>query len=252
MQLEKDMKACSMQLTRVDQLNEKDVRIDDLEFMQMDKVTTHGGGLRRHHLPFLIRRRHQEGGADWLDGWLNVWVRRDSEAEAEISEESFLLMSTKYALAGLKMSLPKKKPLGRRRRSDDSARSPAMSLTSQRTVFSLLVACLFGIARGQVKGVNLGGWLLSEPWLTPSLYANTSASDEWHLCDELGKDSCSQLLRTHWKSFLNQSNFQAIQRAGLNTVRIPVGYWAVDLEDYEPYVDGLPRSSRAMGLSVES
>ncbi|KAF2166635.1 glycoside hydrolase family 5 protein [Zasmidium cellare ATCC 36951] len=106
------------------------------------------------------------------------------------------------------------------------------------TVLFLVLAHLVQIATCQIKGVNLGGWLLSEPWITPSLYDNVSAEDEWHLCDELGKDSCSQLLRTHWKSFLNQSDFQAIQSAGLNAVRIPIGYWAVDLEDWEPYVDG--------------
>ncbi|KAK4500358.1 hypothetical protein PRZ48_008547 [Zasmidium cellare] len=102
----------------------------------------------------------------------------------------------------------------------------------------LLIALLVTTATAQIKGVNLGGWLLSEPWITPSLYDDVSAEDEWHLCAELGEDACSQLLRTHWKSFLNQSDFQAIQRAGLNVVRIPVGYWAVDVEDYEPYVQG--------------
>lgn len=29
-----------------------------------------------------------------------------------------------------------------------------------------------------------------------------------------------------------------IKAAGLNSLRIPLGYWAVDLLDYEPYVSG--------------
>lgn len=106
------------------------------------------------------------------------------------------------------------------------------------TTLCLAHAYLLQVAHCQIRGVNLGGWLLSEPWLTPSLYDSTSADDEWHLCAALGKASCSQLLRTHWKSFLNQSDFRAIQKAGLNAIRIPVGYWAVDLEDDEPYVQG--------------
>ena len=51
MQLEKDKNACFMRLTLVDRLNEKNVRSENLESMQMDKVTTHGRYARPHHLP---------------------------------------------------------------------------------------------------------------------------------------------------------------------------------------------------------
>lgn len=36
---------------------------------------------------------------------------------------------------------------------------------------------------------------------------------------------------------ITEEDFQYIQDAGLNTVRIPIGYWAFDLLD-EPYVQG--------------
>jgi glucan 1,3-beta-glucosidase len=36
---------------------------------------------------------------------------------------------------------------------------------------------------------------------------------------------------------ITEEDFQLIQAAGLNTVRIPIGYWAFDLND-EPYVQG--------------
>ena len=39
-------------------------------------------------------------------------------------------------------------------------------------------------------------------------------------------------------SFYTQSDFVAIKAAGLNSVRIPIGYWAVDVNDEEPYVSG--------------
>nr|POE56713.1 putative glucan 1,3-beta-glucosidase a [Quercus suber] len=39
-------------------------------------------------------------------------------------------------------------------------------------------------------------------------------------------------------SFYTREDFVDIANAGLNTVRIPIGYWAVDLLDYEPYVSG--------------
>ncbi|KAK4888461.1 hypothetical protein LTR27_012626 [Elasticomyces elasticus] len=108
-----------------------------------------------------------------------------------------------------------------------------------------------------IRGVNLGGWLVTEQWITPSVYDSSSANDEWHLCNELGKEECAERLDGHWSSFYTRTDLQAIRAAGLNAVRIPIGYWAVDLEDYEPYVSGqYPYLIRAvqwtssLGLSV--
>nr|XP_019047390.1 hypothetical protein I302_04003 [Kwoniella bestiolae CBS 10118]OCF26320.1 hypothetical protein I302_04003 [Kwoniella bestiolae CBS 10118] len=88
-----------------------------------------------------------------------------------------------------------------------------------------------------IRGVNLGGWLLTEEWITPSIYTD-DAADEYHLCAELGKKKCLSRLEDHWKSFFTRDDFEEIKAAGLNSVRIPIGYWAVDLRDDEPYVSG--------------
>jgi len=45
-------------------------------------------------------------------------------------------------------------------------------------------------------------------------------------------------LESHWGSFFTKDDFEEIAQAGLNAVRIPVGYWAVDVLEYEPYVQG--------------
>lgn len=39
-------------------------------------------------------------------------------------------------------------------------------------------------------------------------------------------------------SFYTRDDFVTIKSQGLNHVRIPIGYWAVDVADYEPYVTG--------------
>ncbi|WWC87111.1 uncharacterized protein L201_001997 [Kwoniella dendrophila CBS 6074] len=88
-----------------------------------------------------------------------------------------------------------------------------------------------------IRGVNLGGWLLTEEWITPSVYTS-DAADEWHLCLDLGKKKCLSTLQDHWKSFFTRDDFEEIKEAGLNSLRIPIGYWAVDLQDDEPYVSG--------------
>lgn len=81
--------------------------------------------------------------------------------------------------------------------------------------------------------------LTIENRITPSLYDSTPANDEWHLCEYLGAQACLSTLRSHWDSFYTRADLAAIRAAGLNTLRIPVGYWAVDAQPaLEPYVSG--------------
>ncbi|CAD6566252.1 MAG: exo-1,3-beta-glucanase [Tremellales sp. Tagirdzhanova-0007] len=110
--------------------------------------------------------------------------------------------------------------------------------------FLVLLVSIIGLvsqARGAIRGVNLGGWLLTEPCaarrISPSIYSS-GGLDEWSLCNELGKGDCLSTLKAHWDSFYTRDDFLAIKAAGLNALRIPIGYWAVDLLDYEPYVSG--------------
>ena len=68
----------------------------------------------------------------------------------------------------------------------------------------------------------------------------------------LGKDRCSSHLDDHWSSFFSRDDFEDMVAAGLNTVRIPLGYWAVDVNDYEPYVSGqYPYLIRAVNWASE-
>ncbi|OKL59624.1 putative glucan 1,3-beta-glucosidase A [Talaromyces atroroseus] len=92
----------------------------------------------------------------------------------------------------------------------------------------------------KVRGVNLGGWLVLEPWITPSLFekGGDAAVDEWSLSQALGSDAAQSLLSQHWNSFITADDFQQMSAAGLNHVRIPVGYWAVVPQSGDPYVQG--------------
>jgi glucan 1,3-beta-glucosidase len=92
----------------------------------------------------------------------------------------------------------------------------------------------------KVRGVNLGGWLVTEPWITPSIYerAGDGAIDEYTLCQTLGKDAALSLLSAHWASWITAADLGNIAAAGLNHVRIPIGYWSVAPLDGDPYVQG--------------
>ncbi|CAL5867609.1 uncharacterized protein PFLUO_LOCUS1828 [Penicillium psychrofluorescens] len=102
------------------------------------------------------------------------------------------------------------------------------------------VSLNFDYANEKVRGVNLGGWLVLEPWITPSIFdqAGDGAVDEWSLCATLGLDACYATLEQHWSSFITADDFAQIAAAGMNHVRIPVGYWAVGIMEGDPYVNG--------------
>ncbi|WAQ84750.1 hypothetical protein PtA15_5A323 [Puccinia triticina] len=98
----------------------------------------------------------------------------------------------------------------------------------------------FDYANQKIQGVNIGGWLVTEPWITPSIYEadNPAVIDEFTLCQTLGQHEASRRLRKHWDSFYTEGDFHTIKSYGLNHVRIPIGYWAFDISGGEPYVQG--------------
>ncbi|CAN6652396.1 glucan 1,3-beta-glucosidase I/II [Trichomonascus vanleenenianus] len=93
----------------------------------------------------------------------------------------------------------------------------------------------------KVRGLNIGGWLVLEPYITPSLFTEINGNipvDEYHLCQALGHDQAYDLLSQHWNSWIGESDFQQIAQWGFNTVRIPIGYWAFQQLSSDPYVSG--------------
>lgn len=89
------------------------------------------------------------------------------------------------------------------------------------------------------RGVNLGGWLSLEPFITPSLFNYDSklrVIDEWTLCTHLGESGAKSTLEKHYATFVSEQTFIDIADAGLDHVRIPFSYWAVVTYDEDPYV----------------
>jgi glucan 1,3-beta-glucosidase len=79
-------------------------------------------------------------------------------------------------------------------------------------------------SKARWRGVNLGGWLALEKWITPSVYAGTQAEDEYTLCDALGKAKASERLGRHRETWITAEDFQWLASRGINAVRLPVGY----------------------------
>ncbi|KAG6873936.1 hypothetical protein C0995_008975 [Termitomyces sp. Mi166 len=77
-----------------------------------------------------------------------------------------------------------------------------------------------------------GGWLVLEPWITPSVFENTkndAVIDEYTMGQLLDSETALNILQQHWDTWITEDDFVAIRTAGLNHVRIPLGYWSVPL-----------------------
>ncbi|KAI9509662.1 exo-beta-1,3-glucanase [Russula earlei] len=98
----------------------------------------------------------------------------------------------------------------------------------------------FKYGSDRIRGVNIGGWLVTEPFITPALYQKyPTAVDEWTLSLAMASDTASgglSQLEQHYKTFITEQDFAEIAGAGLNYVRIPLPYWAIDTWNDEPFL----------------
>lgn len=95
----------------------------------------------------------------------------------------------------------------------------------------------------QIRGVNLGGWMVLEPWITPSLFyqfmnrgEGEIALDTYTFCEVLGPVEANRQLRNHWETWVTQDIVQQLAHSGINSLRLPVGDFMY--KPYGPYADG--------------
>lgn len=76
----------------------------------------------------------------------------------------------------------------------------------------------------KLRGVNLGGWLIPEKWITPGLFKGTEARDLYQLSSsQLGRER----LAKHFSNFITEADFKWLAENGVNAIRLPVGYWSM-------------------------
>lgn len=129
---------------------------------------------------------------------------------------------------------------------------------------------------GKVRGVNLGSLFISEPWMMSDEWSDTmgcgdgmsatflpcansagghklsadivSACSEFDCMIALGQDQGNQAFQAHWGSWITPDDIETMSSLGLNTIRIPLGYWInEDLVDSSehfpqgalPYLDAI-------------
>lgn len=95
-----------------------------------------------------------------------------------------------------------------------------------------------------LRGVNLGGWLVLERWMTPGLFAETDAVDEYTF---MQTPDARAKLRKHQKTFIVEDDFRWLHEHDIDAVRIPVGYWLFDGD--APYLSCIGRLDWAVRMA---
>ena len=94
-----------------------------------------------------------------------------------------------------------------------------------------------------IKGVNLGNWLVLEKWMSPALFAGTTAEDEYYLPRQLPPEVYEARIKIHRSEYISERDFATIRRIGLNTVRIPVPYFIFG--DRPPFIGCIEELDKA-------
>jgi aryl-phospho-beta-D-glucosidase BglC (GH1 family) len=94
--------------------------------------------------------------------------------------------------------------------------------------------------KDKANGVNLGGLFVLEPFISPSLYQKyPGAVDEWTLSTLMAADTASgglNQLEDHYNTFVTEQDIAEIAGAGLNWIRLPIPFWAIETWEGEPFL----------------
>ncbi|KJA20294.1 glycoside hydrolase family 5 protein [Hypholoma sublateritium FD-334 SS-4] len=116
----------------------------------------------------------------------------------------------------------------------------------------------------QQASVNLGSWFVHEKWMTPSVFkcAAGAQASELDIASGWGSVAGAQaVLERHWDTFITESDFNYLASIGINTVRLPIGYWTLGpnftagtaFEDVgQAYANSWPRVLRAINQAAHA
>ena len=95
----------------------------------------------------------------------------------------------------------------------------------------------------QIKGVNLGNWLVLEKWMSPALFDGTTAEDEYGLPRQLSPEVYEARIKIHRAEYISERDFVSIKAMGFNTIRIPVPFFIFG--DVPPYIGCIEELDKA-------
>jgi len=88
--------------------------------------------------------------------------------------------------------------------------------------------------------VNLGGWLVAEYWMTQdaAFWSNAEPADRLGgeyiaITGATSPPTVRAGLQSHHSTFITEDDIKEIAAVGLNTVRVPIGWWILGRDDYD-------------------
>lgn len=96
----------------------------------------------------------------------------------------------------------------------------------------------------QQQGVNLGAWFVQEGWMEGGFMscATGTKQAEFDILDGFGtsKDglmSARAYMEQRWDTWITEDDFRNLAAMGINTVRLPIGYWSAGpyFTHYSPF-----------------
>lgn len=94
-----------------------------------------------------------------------------------------------------------------------------------------------------IKGVNLGNWLVLEKWMSPALFQGTTAEDEYYLPTQLSPEVYEARIKIHRSEYITERDFVTIKSMGMESVRIPVPYFIFG--DRKPFIGCIEELDKA-------
>lgn len=81
-------------------------------------------------------------------------------------------------------------------------------------------------------GVNLGSIFILDKQLAPPSLLSCVVRDDWEseldfLEACMTEDQAKEALEDHWSSVVSDKDFEYLASIGINSVRVPIGYWIV-------------------------
>lgn len=99
---------------------------------------------------------------------------------------------------------------------------------------AILTLAFLGTAYGAIRGANLGSLFVPEQWMV-TFYDGTGQSDLCSLCAWNREEANTRILQ-HFNTWITEDHFKWMASQGVNSVRVPLGYWNIIQDPYNLYV----------------
>lgn len=83
----------------------------------------------------------------------------------------------------------------------------------------------------KIRAVNLGSLFIIEPWMVSEKWGTMGCGDmkaEFDCVQLLGQEAADVIFQDHWNTWITTSDMDKMKEYGINTIRVPVGYWMIE------------------------